>query len=122
MSIDLHVELGAASLVPDAALALYRGAQEGVTNALRHGHASHVGVELRRDRDAAVLTVTDDGDGLPAVAPPAGHHGLRWLAERAEGLGGSFRIAGREPRGVKLQVRLPLPVAAPVATAEASTA
>jgi len=122
VAIELQVELGDARLVPDAALALYRGAQEGMTNALRHGHASHVGVELRRDRDAAVLTVTDDGDGLPAVAPPAGHHGLRWLAERAEGLGGSFRIAGREPRGVELQVRLPLPVAAPVATAEASTA
>jgi len=115
VAIELQVELGDARLVPDAALALYRGAQEGMTNALRHGHASHVGVELRRDRDAAVLTVTDDGDGLPAVAPPAGHHGLRWLAERAEGLGGSFRIAGRAPRGVELRVTLPIVrAAAPV--------
>ncbi len=118
VTIDLQVELGNASLVPDAALALYRGAQEGVTNALRHGHASHVRVELRSDGEAALLTVTDDGDGLPVVPPPSGHHGLRWLAERAEGLGGTFRIASRAPRGVELQVRLPLQLSAPAGQAE----
>ena len=57
---------------------------------------------------SALLTVTDDGRGLPAEPAPSGHHGLRWLAERTEGLGGSFRIADRAPRGVELQVRLPL--------------
>jgi two-component system sensor histidine kinase UhpB len=120
VSIDLQVELGGATLAADAALALYRGAQEGMTNALRHGHASHVRVELRSDGDAALLTVTDDGAGLPAGPPPTGHHGLRWLAERAEGLGGTFRITNREPRGVQLEVRLPLPAAAP-AVSTAST-
>ena len=119
VDIELELALGDASLAPDAALALYRGAQEGMTNALRHGHARHLRVELRSDGDAALLTVTDDGAGLPAEAPPSGHHGLRWLAERAEGLGGTFRIAGREPNGVTLQVRLPLQLAAPMAgTAE----
>ncbi len=118
VTIDLQVELGDASLVPDAALALYRGAQEGVTNALRHGHASQVRVELRSDGDAALLTVTDDGDGLPVDPPPGGHHGLRWLAERTEGLGGTFHITGREPRGVQLQVRLPVHLASPAAHPE----
>jgi two-component system sensor histidine kinase UhpB len=121
VTIDLQVELGDARLVADGALALYRGAQEGVTNALRHGRASHVRVELRRDGDAALLTVTDDGHGLPADPPPSGHHGLRWLAERAEGLGGTFRIANREPRGVELQVRLPLQAQAPAAPTELET-
>jgi len=109
--IDLQADLGGASLDADTALALYRGAQEGTTNALRHGHASHVRVELRRDGDTALLTVTDDGVGLGADPPPSGHHGLRWLAERAEGLGGTFRIASREARGAELQVRLPLQAA-----------
>ncbi|HKX40230.1 MAG TPA: ATP-binding protein [Burkholderiaceae bacterium] len=123
VDIDLQVELGDANVAPDAALALYRGAQEGVTNALRHGHARHVRVELRHDRDAVLLTVTDDGDGLPADSPPQGHHGLRWLAERAEGLGGTFQIGGREPRGVELRVRLPLQVdEAPAVAAEVQAA
>lgn len=116
VALELQVELGDARLGADAALALYRGAQEGMTNALRHGHATHIRVELRRDADVATLTVTDNGHGLPTTpSSPSGHHGLRWLAERAEGLGGTFRIAGREPQGVELQVRLPLEAAATAA-------
>jgi len=120
--VDLEVDLGDASLLADVALALYRGAQEGVTNALRHGLATHIRIELRRDADAASLTVTDDGRGLPADLPPGGHHGLRWLAERTEGLGGTFQVVGRTPQGVELRVRLPLQTAAPVALAEARSA
>lgn len=117
--IDLSVELGDAQLDGDVALALYRGAQEGMTNALRHGHAGRIQITLACEAGAVVLGVTDDGDGLPADMPDrSGHHGLRWLAERAEGLGGQFHIATREPRGVTLQVRLPwAPAAAPLEAA-----
>ena len=114
VAVDLQLDLGDAALLGDVALALYRGAQEGVTNALRHGHARQIGIALQRDGDSARLTVTDDGQGLPADAPPAGHHGLRWLAERSEGLGGSFSVRNRAPAGVELQMRLPLAAAAPV--------
>ena len=70
-----------------------------------------------------MLIVTDDGHGLPTTPPPpSGHHGLRWLAERAESLGGSFRIGGHEPRGVELQVRLPLEAAVPTPSAEGQSA
>ncbi|HEY4067930.1 MAG TPA: HAMP domain-containing protein [Burkholderiaceae bacterium] len=112
VTVELRVELGEASLPADVALALYRGAQEGVTNALRHGQATRIRIELQCDAEAALLSVADNGRGLPSEAPPDGHHGLRWLAERTEGLGGSFQIGAGEPNGVLLRVKLPLAVRA----------
>jgi two-component system sensor histidine kinase UhpB len=42
-------------------------------------------------------------------ADKKGHHGVRWLAERVQGLGGNFELVPAQPRGVKLTVLLPLP-------------
>lgn len=96
-------------LEPDAALALYRAAQEGITNALRHARARHLKLELQHVAGGLVLTLEDDGEGMAAdwqLRP--GHHGLRWLAERVQGQGGSFTVENVAPRGVRLQVALPL--------------
>jgi two-component system sensor histidine kinase UhpB len=60
--------------------------------------------------EGLTLDVVDDGQGLPAEGTQrSGHYGLRWLAERVEALGGQFSIEAASPRGVHLQVRLPLP-------------
>jgi two-component system sensor histidine kinase UhpB len=104
----LHVELGDAQLAGDVALALYRAAQEGITNALRHGRATLLNIALKAGPEGLALDVIDDGQGLPAEGTArSGHYGLRWLAERVEALGGQFSIEAAEPRGVHLQVRLP---------------
>jgi two-component system sensor histidine kinase UhpB len=92
----------------EAALSLYRAAQEGLTNALRHGQARHIGVRLRPHPEGIALELTDDGVGLSADwADKKGHHGLRWLAERVQTLGGSFQLVPAQPRGVRLTVLLP---------------
>ncbi|HET7794339.1 MAG TPA: HAMP domain-containing protein [Rhizobacter sp.] len=110
VQIDLHTETGEARLGSDAALALYRAAQEGLTNALRHGQARHIELSLRASADGVSLDVADDGAGLPADwANKKGHHGLRWLAERVQGLGGTFELKPAAARGVLLSVRLPPP-------------
>ena len=109
VEIALHVELAGAALSNDAALALYRVAQEGLTNALRHGRAGRIALRLVATEGEATLSVTDNGDGLaPNGAARSGHHGLRWMAERAEGLGGQLTIEAADPRGARLRVSLPL--------------
>lgn len=106
-ALDAEVRLGS-----DATLALYRAAQEGLTNALRHGQARRVGVSLRAEAGGVRLAVRDDGRGLlpdwqDRIAEDGGHYGLRWLTERIEVLDGTLSIGNAPPRGVELQVRLP---------------
>ncbi|WP_457334500.1 histidine kinase [Rhizobacter sp. P5_C2] len=109
--IALQADMAGVLLGSEAALALYRAAQEGLTNALRHGRAQRVDVRLQATADGIVLELVDDGVGLAADwADKKGHHGLRWLAERVQGLGGSFELLPHSPQGVRLAVRLPMPV------------
>jgi two-component system, NarL family, sensor histidine kinase UhpB len=114
VGIETQFDIGnAPPLPPEAALTLYRAAQEGLTNALRHGQAQQVHVALQGDARGLTLTVADDGRGLPAEGwRKPGHYGLRWLDERAQSLGGELRLEANVPRGVKLEVRIPLPPAA----------
>lgn len=109
LALDAELALGNARLPADAALALYRAAQEGITNALRHGEAEHLTLRLAGTSEEVALLLRDDGRGLPEGGPPRdGHYGLRWLRERVEALRGSVTLENLPPRGVQLAVRLPL--------------
>jgi two-component system sensor histidine kinase UhpB len=112
----LGIELDRLRLDTDTALVLYRAAQEGITNALRHGEARRIVLALEGDEQTVNLTLTDDGRGLPgpeaARETSVGHYGLRWLAERIDSLGGELRLEPAVPSGAQLTVRLPLPAAA----------
>jgi two-component system sensor histidine kinase UhpB len=57
-----------------------------------------------------IVTVTDDGVGLPAPGgwSRAGHFGLRGLTERVEHLGGQLSVRNRDPHGVSLTAEIPL--------------
>lgn len=78
--------------------ALYRLAQESLTNAVRHARsATRVGIDVRREGDAVRLRVSDDGQTEPGPAPEPGF-GLLGMAERAQLLGGSL-CAGPGPGG-----------------------
>jgi two-component system, NarL family, sensor histidine kinase UhpB len=100
---DLSAELG-----PTVTLTIYRVAQEGLVNALRHAQATQVEIDLRSSANHIVLTVTDDGVGLAPDWSRPGHFGLRGLADRVEHLGGSFTVANHEPHGVRLTAEIPL--------------
>lgn len=71
---------------------LYRIAQEAVINAARHGKAKHIMIRLDYMDDKIILTITDDGTGLPDDAMKSDGMGLRIMAYRADMIGASFHI------------------------------
>ncbi len=98
-------------LAPPVDAAVYRLAQEALTNAVRHAEAATcVRIDVRREGDAVRLRVSDDGRTEPGPAPKPGF-GLLGMAERAQLLGGSF-CAGPGPEG-GWAVEATLPVEAP---------
>jgi signal transduction histidine kinase len=95
------------ALAPDAQVALYRSAQEALTNVAKHAKASSVAVCLSWYDDAVTLRVADDGRPTAAVAALAGGgNGLRGMRERAELAGGELH-AGPQETGFVVELRLP---------------
>jgi signal transduction histidine kinase len=95
--------------LPDAhRLALYRAAQEALTNIQKHAVASHVWLVLSTSDDTVTLLVSDDGQGV-TVSHSNGGFGLRGLRERAAQLGGELHLEPRPGGGTQLSFRLPLP-------------
>jgi signal transduction histidine kinase len=92
-------------LSPEAQLALYRTAQEGLTNVRRHARASRVRVQLHYENPARVrLTVEDDGVGATS---PDGGFGLLGVRERVQLLDGQMRMETAPREGFKLDVEVP---------------
>ncbi len=89
------------------AAALYRIAQESVTNGLRHArHASRISVEVVDEGDEVRLTVRDDGDVGSTDGRSAGY-GVAGMTERAALLGGSLRAGPGVGRGWSVDAVLP---------------
>jgi len=111
LTVDYEEDLPS---TPSAAvqLALYRIVQESLTNIGRHAQATTVRIRLTEEDGRVVLTVTDDGRGLPAEPDrrEAGR-GMLGMRERAELLGGSFAVRSPEGGGVEVEARLPLAAA-----------
>lgn len=93
--------------------ALYRIAQEALTNVLRHAEATKVGVELITTPISVCLRIEDDGRGFHVDIFPeytnGMHLGLISMQERAEMIGGSLTVYSAPGEGTSLQVRIPLP-------------
>jgi two-component system sensor histidine kinase UhpB len=96
----------------EMALALYRVAQESLSNASRHAQAEHVTVTLTRRPGQIVLQICDDGVGFDPSAPPedADRHGLGLLGmrERMRMIGGELAINSGPGRGTQIRAQAPL--------------
>lgn len=87
-----------------AASHLYRIAQEALTNAARHGHASRVEIALRVNDHAYELQIVDDGEGMPLTPASCSGLGLRIMGYRAKTIGARLEIGRNEPRGTRVRV------------------
>ena len=92
---------------------LYRIAQEAVANAVKHGKSKQISICLEPDNNSLMLTITDDGVGLPANPYTGTGLGLRLMAYRATIIGGTFNIERQPPLGTRVTCTVPLAGAAP---------
>jgi signal transduction histidine kinase len=78
---------------------LYRIAQEAITNAVRHGHATAIELSCRCNETSLLLRVADNGSGFKRRADDGEGLGLRLMRHRARAIGGEVAIAPREEGG-----------------------
>jgi two-component system sensor histidine kinase UhpB len=109
-AFHLDVTGDLARVPAEAAVNVYRIAQECLTNAARHGkpHHVHLRVEHVADADGAVaLSVEDDGGGDASRIDAGSGHGILGIRERLAALGGTLSIANAA-RGVRVAAIIPL--------------
>jgi two-component system, NarL family, sensor histidine kinase UhpB len=94
-------------------LVIYRIAQEAFANVAHHARATFVELRLERIGREVILSVRDDGQGLPTGVFPSSH-GIRGMRERALLIGAALTISGPPDGGVEVRLTVPLDVAGPV--------
>ncbi len=105
----------------EAKIALYRIAQEALTNIERHAGASQLTIDLRGHRRGATLLISDNGKGLSTRHSEASPGlGLRNMQERMEQLGGTLILRESNTGGTTIEATLPLSHMLPPDTAETS--
>jgi signal transduction histidine kinase len=102
----LDVEGGSVDLSADARLAVYRIAQEALTNVRKHSDSSAVAITLRSTADSVELIVENVGARVSAQSPGGGY-GLSGMHERADLLEGTLQ-AGRTAGGFKVRLWIPI--------------
>jgi PAS domain S-box-containing protein len=113
--VHFRETLGRRRVSGDTATALFRVAQEALTNAITHGHAKRVDVSITASKQKISMTVRDDGQGFDLLEqrPARSHMGLRVMKEMMVSAGGAFTIDSGPRKGTTVRVSLPLAIAAP---------
>lgn len=94
-------------LPADEELALYRIAQEGLNNSLKHSNGSKISARLEFNPESILLSIFDDGVGIQqnVLKDLEKHFGLRGMQERAHSIGSEIRFES-EPNNTKISVKL----------------
>jgi signal transduction histidine kinase len=110
MQVDYKSNLDGRRLTDETETALFRIAQEALTNVARHSGASAVELELRDSGKGIKLKIQDNGKGYDASVkrPASGGLGLAGMRTRALGCGGDLKIVTSDGKGVEIQVECPI--------------
>jgi signal transduction histidine kinase len=97
---------------------LWKVWQEALTNIEKHAHASYVELRIMRQEETLLMSIHDDGIGLPqdlcqahengSLTFPNDRYGLRGMLERVEGLGGHLSLDSAKGQGTTINIDLPL--------------
>jgi two-component system sensor histidine kinase UhpB len=110
LRVERQLDIGEMELRPEVELAVYRVAQESLTNVMRHSGASEVLVALQEVDGALRLVVRDNGRGLPRGSDNGGA-GIAGMSERALHVGGRLTIGSGSEGGTEVRLDIPLPQA-----------
>jgi two-component system sensor histidine kinase UhpB len=92
---------------PEQEIALFRMAQEAVSNALKHSEATTISISLGRQADVLTMSICDDGIGFDTTSQLGQGLGLRSMTERARAIGGTIEI-NSQPGRTSVEVTLPV--------------
>ena len=111
LQVEFTVHCDDADVGATTAIALFRVAQEALTNVVRHARASRAEMRLAEANGRLTLTVSDDGVGFDvddARARPTASVGLFGMAERVALVGGTIDVMSRKGAGTRVEVRVPV--------------
>ena len=113
VSVQLSYENVPPSISNELTLCVFRIVQEALQNAVKHGGARKVSVDLAGTGTHLTLTIVDNGSGFDVESVSATGLGLISMRERLEPLGGTLKIQSRPGAGTRLEILVP--VSAPTA-------
>jgi two-component system sensor histidine kinase UhpB len=113
VSVDFHRTGHEQRLERDVELALYRIAQEALSNVARHAKAKSATLNINFSEREIKLEISDDGVGFimptsPTDFAPSGHFGLLGMKERSELIGGKFEVESEARIGTRVVIRIPV--------------
>ncbi|MEU1056348.1 HAMP domain-containing sensor histidine kinase [Streptomyces sp. NPDC005876] len=110
LTVRHHIPGDLPPLTPEIELVLYRVAQEGLTNTVRHSGADRADLSLRRRADGVELVVADNGTGIGDAPEGTGISGMR---ERALLIGAALTVVPGPDAGTEIRLRVPVATGAP---------
>jgi len=106
--IDFHSGVAFDRLDPTLENAVYRIAQEALTNACQYSKSERISVSLLQREDRLRIEIRDWGVGFDPKAVPKSHFGLEGIRQRARLLGGKCSIRSKGGKGTRIMVELPV--------------